>query len=70
MRWIGHVCFMEDCRIPKDILYGELAIGKLPRGNPADVQGRVQTRYENFGNLSRELGRHCGRPQQLALPPP
>ena len=28
MCWIGYVCCMEDRRIPKDILYGELAIGK------------------------------------------
>ena len=34
MRWIGHVRRMEDGRIPKDILYGELAFGKRPRGRP------------------------------------
>ena len=34
MRWIGHVRRMEDGRIPKDILYGELAVGKRPRGRP------------------------------------
>lgn len=34
MRWIGHLRRMEDGRIPKDILYGELAAGKLPRGRP------------------------------------
>ena len=30
MRWIGHV----HRRIPKDILYGELVVGKRPRGRP------------------------------------
>ena len=34
MRWSGHVRRMEDGRIPKDILYGELAVGKRPRGRP------------------------------------
>ncbi|XP_050710731.1 uncharacterized protein LOC126995286 [Eriocheir sinensis] len=34
LRWIGHVRRMEDGRIPKDILYGELASGKRPRGRP------------------------------------
>ena len=34
MRWIGHVHHMEDGRLPKDILYGELAIGKRSRGRP------------------------------------
>jgi len=34
LRWLGHVCRMEDGRIPKDILYGELTTGTRPRGRP------------------------------------
>ena len=34
MRWKGHVRRMEDGRIPKEILNGELAVGKRPRGLP------------------------------------
>ena len=34
MRWIGRVRRMEDGSISKDILYGELAVGKRPRGRP------------------------------------
>ena len=32
--WLGHVCRMEEGRIPKNILYGELAEGKRPVGIP------------------------------------
>ena len=39
--WIGHVRRMEDGRIPKDILYGELAVGKRHRGRP-------QLRYKDM----------------------
>ena len=34
MRWLGHVVRMDDGRIPKDLLYGELAQGKRPTGRP------------------------------------
>ena len=34
MRWLGHVTRMRDGRIPKDLLYGELATGKKPTGRP------------------------------------
>ena len=33
-RWLGHVHRMIDGRIPKDILYGELAPGKRTTGLP------------------------------------
>ena len=35
LRWLGHVSRMDDGRIPKDILYGELATGTRPTGRPA-----------------------------------
>ena len=34
LRWLGHVCRMEDGRIPKDILNGELALGRRTTGRP------------------------------------
>ena len=34
-RWLGHVWRMDNNRIPKDVLYGELAIGTTPKGRPA-----------------------------------
>ena len=34
LRWTGHVIRMEDSRIPKAVLYRELAVGKRPVGRP------------------------------------
>ena len=34
MRWLGHVVRMEEGRIPKDLLYGELVQGARPTGRP------------------------------------
>ncbi len=33
-RWLGHVSRMDDGRIPKDMLYGELFQGSRPVGRP------------------------------------
>ena len=35
LRWLGHVHCMGDGRIPKDVLYRELATGHRPAGRPA-----------------------------------
>ena len=35
LRWLGHVRRMDDSRIPKDLIYGEIANAKRPRGRPA-----------------------------------
>ena len=34
LRWVGHVYWQEDGRIPKDVLYGELANSPRPRSRP------------------------------------
>ena len=34
LRWLGHVRCMEDGRIPKDLLYGQLSTGTRRTGRP------------------------------------
>ncbi|XP_066482784.1 DBIRD complex subunit ZNF326 isoform X2 [Tiliqua scincoides] len=34
LHWLGHVVRMDDGRIPKDLLYGELVQGECPTGRP------------------------------------
>ena len=50
LRWLGHVRRMEDGRIPKDLLYGELSRGKRSQGRPKQC----------FRNVCRKDLRDCG----------
>ena len=34
LRWTGHVIRMEDSRLPKQLFYGELSLGRRKRGRP------------------------------------
>ena len=34
LRWLGRVRRMQDGRIPRDLLHGELATGKRAQGRP------------------------------------
>ena len=47
LRWLGHVVRMEDDRIPKDLLYGELNQETRSTGRPKlrykDVCKRLQS---------------------------
>lgn len=52
LRWLGHVCRMEDGRIPKDVLYGELATGTRPTGRPALRLKDVHRRDLRAGGFS------------------
>ncbi|XP_069976542.1 uncharacterized protein [Penaeus vannamei] len=62
LRWLGHVVRMEDRRIPKDLLYGELGQGKRPKG-------RLQLRHKDVCkrdlkalNIDEHLGTVSLRP--------
>lgn len=51
LRWLGHVSRMSDGRIPKDILYGELAEGTRARGRPILRFKDVCKRDMKAGNM-------------------
>ena len=53
LRWLGHVRRMDDGRIPKDLLYGEIAEAKRPVGHP-----KLRFKDVCTGHASGQLGRH------------
>ncbi|KAL9951447.1 hypothetical protein ACROYT_G044108 [Oculina patagonica] len=59
LRWLGHVRRMDDGRIPKDMLYGELREGSRPVGRPKlrfkDVCKRDMKKAEIDPNTWEEL---------------
>ena len=52
LRWLGHVSRMDDGRIPKDLLYGELATGLRPTGRPTLRFKDVCKRDMKVGNIN------------------
>ena len=52
LRWLGHVSRMQDGRIPKDILFGELATGSRSTGRPLLRFKDVCKRDLKAGNIS------------------
>ena len=71
MQWLGHVTRMKDGRIPKDLLYGELATWKRPTGRPQlrfkDVCKRdfqalgINTDSWEVTATDRDAWRHTGK---------
>ena len=68
LRWLGHVHRMPDGRIPKDLLYGELATGSRRTGRPQlryrDVVKRdmeaVDIDIETWENLAADRSQWRG----------
>ena len=52
LRWLGHVRRMQDGRIPKDILFGELATGSRPAKRPVLRYKDVCKRDMKTGNIN------------------
>ena len=52
LRWLGHVTRMHDGRLPKEILYGELATGSRPTGRPTLCYKDVLKRDLKAGGIA------------------
>ena len=52
LRWLGHVSRIEDGRILKDMLYGELVTGSRPAGRPVLLYTDVCKHYLKAGDIN------------------
>ena len=55
LRWLGHVTHMHDGRLPKDILYVELATGSRPTGRPTLRYKDVLKRDLKAGGIAQAV---------------
>ena len=67
LRWFGHVTHMHDGRLPKDILYGELATGSRPTGRPTLLYKRAQAGPQGGWHCARRLWSAGSGPQRFAI---
>jgi len=66
LRWSGHVCRIEDGRLPKDIFYGQLPSAPRPVQTP--LQGRTKKRFKGTQHKYGKLGTIDNGACSLALP--
>ena len=68
LRWLAHVYGMQDARIHKDLLYGELVTGKRAQGRPQlrlkDVCKRVMKALDLYAPIWKTLPENVSRRRQ------
>ena len=58
--WVGHVIRMEDNRLPKQLMFGELAYGKRKQGRPLKrLKDCVKASIGHAEITPKELERHA-----------
>ena len=57
LRWVGHVIRLDDDRIPKQLLYGELSVGSRPQHKPKKRFKTVPRTHWHCAKLTIPTGR-------------
>ena len=65
LKWLGHVRRMDDGRIPKDMLYGELSEGSRPTGRPHLRFKDVCKRDMKAASIDSNTWERCADDRQL-----